>query len=316
MENNSLSGDKARESAKQIAENMKDQVRDKLGNGALSSMVNSVINAAAGLGDSALGTADYGADAAMALTACAMGDSYCSRALSDLSGKNQAAADTVASLMKSETWADIADMAKKAGQGNQLALEGLGGMLAGMLVPVKKLPDGIPGTGKIPLLQKNSDGIHEVKISSTPLEGHDRLNTPDLLGNGKYNPAEAAAAARLETALGKMDRITDSASSGKNADFIITSGPNAGKTVDLMYTTKNLSQKEIDGINKFYEKNMTMPRSSGDIPSGQDQILQHLNKADLVPVDFSVLTQKNQTIFIDFIKTLPKSQQDKIIIMR
>lgn len=170
-------------------------------------------------------------------------------------------------------------------------------------------------SGAASSLVKNADGIYEVKINLTPLEGHDRLNTPDLLGNGKYNPAEAAAAARLETAIGKLDRITNS-STDKNADFIITSGPNAGKTVDLMYTTKNLSQKEIDGINKFYEKNMTTSKSPGDIPHGQDQILQHLKKADLVPVDFSVLTQKNQAIFMDFTKTLPKSQQDKIIIMR
>jgi len=83
-----------------------------------------------------------------------------------------------------------------------------------------------------------------------------------------------------------------------------------------MYTTKNLVQKEIDGINKFFEKNMTTSRLTGDMPSGQDQITQHLNKADLVPVDFTVLTQKNQTIFMNFIKTLSKSQQDKIIIMR
>ncbi|UCZ75072.1 hemagglutinin repeat-containing protein [Dickeya zeae] len=165
-------------------------------------------------------------------------------------------------------------------------------------------------------LVKNADGIYEVKMDSTPLEGHERLNTPDLLGNGKYNPAEAAAAARLETVLGRLDRITDTPSTGKNADFIVTSGPNAGKTVDLMYTTKNLSQKEIDGINKFYEKNMTTPKALGEIPAGQDQILQHLNKADLVPVDFSVLTPSNQKIFMDYIKTLPKSQQDKIIIMR
>ncbi|WP_338404775.1 DUF6862 domain-containing protein, partial [Pantoea agglomerans] len=120
-----------------------------------------------------------------------------------------------------------------------------------------------------------------------------------------------------DVALNNKASASGAASSlDKNADFIITSGPNAGKTVDLMYTTKNLSQKEIDGINKFYEKNMTTSKSPGDIPHGQDQILQHLKKADLVPVDFSVLTQKNQAIFMDFIKTLPKSQQDKIIIMR
>ena len=314
MENNSLSGDKSRESVKQIAGNMKDQVRDKLGEGTLSAIVNSIIGAAADTGDAVLGGADYGADAAMALTSCAMGDSYCTKALSDLEGKNQAAADTLKALMKSETWEAVAGQVKEAAQGNQLALEATGGMLAGLFLPGKKLPDGDAGTGKIPVLQKNSDGITEVKVSSTPLEGHDRLNTPDVNGNGKYNPAEAAAAARLEGVLGPLERAPDTG--GKTADFIISTGPNAGKTVDFMYTTKNLSQKEIDGINKFFEKNMTIPLKTGDIPGGQKQILEHLEKADIVPVDFTVLTPSNQKVFMDYIKTLPKNQQSKIIIMR
>ncbi|WP_156108065.1 hypothetical protein [Cedecea neteri] len=161
---------------------------------------------------------------------------------------------------------------------------------------------------------KNIDGIHEVKVNVTPLEGHSRLNTKDALGNGKYNPAEAAA--RLETSLGKMERLPEGTVGTANADFVITTGPNKGKTVDLMYTTKNLKQVEIDGINKFYEKNMTVSREAGALPPGQDQIIKHLNKADIVLVDFSVLTPKNQQIFMGYVKTLPKSQQDKIIILR
>ncbi|UAN45918.1 hemagglutinin repeat-containing protein [Serratia sp. JSRIV001] len=160
-------------------------------------------------------------------------------------------------------------------------------------------------------LIRNADGIHEVKISSTPLEGHDRLNTPDLGGNGKLKPAEAAAAAQLESAIGTMERYAPppGAKSGTSPDFVITSGPNKGKTVDAMYTTDKLSQKEIDGLNKFYEKNM----NSG---SGKDVIQDHLKKADFVPVDFRVLTPVNQKIFMNYIKTLPKSQQEKIIIVR
>ncbi|WON76268.1 hypothetical protein [Serratia sp. UGAL515B_01] len=163
-------------------------------------------------------------------------------------------------------------------------------------------------------LTKNADGINETKINSTPLESQKRLNTPDINGNGKYNPAEAAAAARLENKLGPLERAPDTG--GKTADFIISSGPNAGKTVDFMYTTKNLSQKEVDGLNKFFEKNMTVTRTDGEIPIGQKQILDHLGKADIVPVDFSVLTPSNQKVFMDYIKTLPKNQQEKFIIMR
>ncbi|HDL8287052.1 TPA: hemagglutinin repeat-containing protein [Yersinia enterocolitica] len=145
VENNSLSGDAARETVKQVTANLKDQVRDKLGEGTLSAIVNSIIGAAADTGDAVLGGADYGADAAMALTSCAMSDSYCTQALSDLSGKNQAAADTLKALMKSETWEAVAGQVKEAAQGNQLALEATGGMLAGLFLPGKKLPDGVAG---------------------------------------------------------------------------------------------------------------------------------------------------------------------------
>ncbi|UDQ79944.1 hypothetical protein LJN55_21395 [Erwinia rhapontici] len=110
MENNSLAGDKARESVKQSAEHWKEQVRDKLGEGTTSSIANGIINALADTGDAALGSADYAADAAMALASCAAGDSYCTKAMSDLAGKNQA------------------------------ALEATGGMLAGIMLPGKKVP--------------------------------------------------------------------------------------------------------------------------------------------------------------------------------
>ena len=149
VENNSLSGDKARETVKQAAASMKDQVRETLGNGTLSAVANSIIGAAADSGDAVLGAADYGADAAMALTACAVGDPYCNKALSDLSGKNQAVADTLKALMSSDTWSAVADTVKQASEGNQLALEATGGMLAGIMLPGKKLPDSIVDTGKL-----------------------------------------------------------------------------------------------------------------------------------------------------------------------
>ncbi|MFK8260736.1 VENN motif pre-toxin domain-containing protein, partial [Erwinia sp. AnSW2-5] len=140
VENNSLSGDKARESVKQSAEHWKDQVRDKLGNGTTSSIANGIINALADTSDTALGSADYVADAAMALASCAARDGYCDRALSDLSGKNQAVADNVKALMNSDTWSAVKDTVVQASEGNQLALEATGGMLAGIILPGKKVP--------------------------------------------------------------------------------------------------------------------------------------------------------------------------------
>ena len=64
------------------------------------------------------------------------------------------------------------------------------------------------------------------------------------------------------------------ATSGTSPDFIITAVPNKGKTVDAIYTTDKLSQKEIDGLNKYYEKNMSI---------GNDKIViqEHLKKLTL-----------------------------------
>ncbi|MFP1761103.1 VENN motif pre-toxin domain-containing protein, partial [Lonsdalea quercina] len=140
VENNSLSGDQARETVKQAAESLKNQVRDKLGEGTTSSIANGIINALSETGDSAIGSVDYVADAAMALASCTTGDGYCDRALNDLSGKNQAVADSVAALMKSETWSAVKDTVVLASTGNQAALEATGGMLAGMILPGKKVP--------------------------------------------------------------------------------------------------------------------------------------------------------------------------------
>ncbi|MEN3753886.1 VENN motif pre-toxin domain-containing protein [Mangrovibacter sp. SLW1] len=143
VENNSLAGDKARQSVKESAEWWKKQIRDKLGEGTTSAIANGIINEIVDSGDSAIGSADYVADAAMALASCAAGDSYCNKALSDLSGKNQAVADSVKALMKSETWSAVADTVKQAAGGNQAALEATGGMLAGIMLPGKKVPDAL-----------------------------------------------------------------------------------------------------------------------------------------------------------------------------
>uniref|UniRef100_UPI002FE18541 VENN motif pre-toxin domain-containing protein n=1 Tax=Providencia huaxiensis TaxID=2027290 RepID=UPI002FE18541 len=313
VENNSMAGDDLRKSYKDSAKWWKDQARETFGEGNTSTAINSVIGALEDAGDLAIAGGDYVFDGAAAVTACATMSSYCQKALDDLAGKHQGVADVAVSLVNGDSWNAIQDLAKRAGEGDQLAAEQLGSMMAGVFIPGKKVPTPVTTTGK---LIKNADGFLEIKVSTTPLEGYGRLDTKDVLGNGKKNPAEAAAAARLETSLGQMDRLPEGAVGTANADFIITTGPNKGKTVDLMYTTKNLKQAEIDGINKFYEKNMTVSKEAGKLPPGQDQIIKHLNKADIVPVDFSVLTPKNQQIFMNYVKTLPKSQQDKIIILR
>ncbi|ADO50554.1 VENN motif pre-toxin domain-containing protein [[Enterobacter] lignolyticus] len=169
VENNSLSGDKSRESVKQSAEYWKDQVRDKLGKGTTSAIANGIINAVADTGDSALGSADYVADAAMALASCAAGDSYCNKALSDLAGKNQTVADSVKALMKSDTWSSVASTLTGAWDGDQAALEATGGILASVILPGKKVPSGIADTGKLSAEKEALRKIAQNSKNSTDL---------------------------------------------------------------------------------------------------------------------------------------------------
>lgn len=167
-----------------------------------------------------------------------------------------------------------------------------------------------------PVVSKNADGFTELSIPVTPREAQARLNTVDASGNGKLSPAEAAAAAQTESIFGPMKRYeapssagADMGGSNPSPDFVVTGGSNAGKTVDFMYTTSKLSAKEVEMLNKFYAKNM----ESG---TGKQQVQDHINKADIVPVDFRVLTPANQKIFMDYVKTLPAAQQSKIVILR
>ncbi|TCQ72543.1 filamentous hemagglutinin [Raoultella ornithinolytica] len=168
VENNSLAGDSAREAAKQAAESLKNQIREKLGEGTSSAIANAIINGLADTGDTALGSADYVADAAMALASCAVGDSYCNKAMSDLAGKNQAVADSVAAMMNSDTWSAMKDTVVQASEGNQAALEATGGMLAAIILPGKKAPH-VPNAGAVGNMNEffKKSGFGELTKSSS-----------------------------------------------------------------------------------------------------------------------------------------------------
>ncbi len=162
---------------------------------------------------------------------------------------------------------------------------------------------------------RNADGLSEVKAGAYSKEAFERLNKEDAAVK-KPKPAEAIMAAQLESELGEMKRYEIRPGDKNNPDFEIVSGPHAGKTVDAMYTTENFSPREIENLNKFYEKNMTIPESADKLPKGQKVILEHLEKADFVPIDFRILNSANQMIFINYIKTLTPEQQAKFIIVR
>ena len=217
-----------------------------------------------------------------------------------------------------ERYATSKEIAQKGGESLLTTAAGYGaGKLIEPLVVVvsksgvwSKISSVFKGSTDIPVNPQT--GLKEVSPSSTPLNSHEKLNQPD---QGKLKPAEAATGAQLESVLGPMEKYSG-AMIDKNPDWVIKSGPYKDKTVDAMYTTDKLTKKEIDGLNKFYEKSMTVvDTKTGKIP-GIENIQKHLNKANFVPIDFRVLTPQNQKIFLNYVKTLPKSQQQQFIILR
>ncbi|MEY0290695.1 hypothetical protein AB7303_19960 [Providencia rettgeri] len=100
-------------------------------------------------GDLAIAGGDYVLDGAAAVTTCATASNYCQKALNDLEGKHQGALDVATSLINGDSWNAIQDLAKRAGEGDQLAAEQLGAAMAGIFIPGKKVPTPATG-GKIP----------------------------------------------------------------------------------------------------------------------------------------------------------------------
>ncbi len=125
----------------------------------------------------------------MALAACAAGDCYCSKAMSDLAGKNQVMADTVTALMKSETWSAIADTVKDASSGNQVALEATGGLLACIILPGSIVPCSVTRIETILKSEKNWESARNKALNIVGNLGAD--STPVIgwleasVGNGK-----------------------------------------------------------------------------------------------------------------------------------
>lgn len=89
----------------------------------------------------------------------------------------------------------------------------------------------------------------------------------------------------------------------KNPDFMFVDGPYAGKTVDFMWTDGTRSVQ----INKFFPNNAAQ---------NQKQLIDHIGKADIVPLDYRNLSAANQDMVNSWIKNLTSEQRGKIIILR
>ncbi|WP_339097458.1 hypothetical protein V6917_17820 [Pectobacterium brasiliense] len=120
---------------------------------------------------------------------------------------------------------------------------------------------------------------------------------------GKNKLAEGSVATELQNTMGgKLERVDPDAS---GADFVFSSGPNKGKTVDFMFTTAKCSEKEVEGMNKFFNNNWD---------NNVKTLHQHLEKADIVPLDFINLTPANQQRILENLNTFPASQKIRLLL--
>ncbi|MBU5615814.1 hypothetical protein KPY62_01590 [Psychrobacter sp. TAE2020] len=235
-----------------------------------------------------------------------------------LTDPNKAGRDMRAAIIqwKGDYNKALKDNPRLAGQMRGELEEAVGMAVAGTVMtgPTTSAIKSLRATGKFDINTKRTTtiiyrdkttGLSTVEAYSTNLDIHGTLNVRD---QGKFKPAEAATGAQLEPVLGKMQPYSGS-TLGANPDWVITEGVNKGKTVDAMYTTNNLKDSEIKGLNYGFGINF---KKGTEI----SQIQKHLSKADFVTIDFRVLNSQNQKIFTDYVKTLPKKQQDQIIIIQ
>ncbi|MDO4434676.1 MAG: phage minor head protein [Alysiella sp.] len=79
------------------------------------------------------------------------------------------------------------------------------------------------------------------------------------------------------------------------------------KTLDFMFTMDGYPQKKIDALNQFFARPNT-----NDWLNKIDNIQQHLQKADIVPMDLRYLTVQNRIKLLVYVLSLPKEQQNQI----
>ncbi|OMW19074.1 cell surface protein [Burkholderia pseudomallei] len=140
-------------------------------------------------------------------------------------------------------------------------------------------------------------------VASNPvdLNAFDRLNVVDP-AVGKFRPGEAGAAAELENYLGGT---LQRAPQGSSVDFVFSSGPNNGKTVDFMLTPDTVAQAAK--INQFFDKNLN---------NFMNTLSDHAAAADFVPLDSRFLSEANKTLLVKAIGNLPQKLQAKIILIK
>ncbi|WP_239142969.1 hypothetical protein [Variovorax sp. WS11] len=100
----------------------------------------------------------------------------------------------------------------------------------------------------------------------------------------------------------------DSKGDEKSPDFVIAEGPNAGMTVDFMFS--------VDTAYAGTHMNRNFLRSPGDRLAMFNRLNDHLAKADIVPLNFRNLTLENQEHLMEIINQLPPAVRTQLLIIR
>lgn len=169
--------------------------------------------------------------------------------------------------------------------------------------PFSTIAPGANGVEGLPsALRMNGEGPTTI-IARDPVNiaAQRRLNGIDLDRNA-FAPGEAGAAAEMENYLGGTLKR---APGGTSADYVVESGNFSGARIDFKLTPDTFEQAAK--INTYFDK--TFPKFS---QSFADKLANPMG-VDLMPFDTRFLTPANQGKLFDFINTLPKSSQQKVI---
>ena len=130
-------------------------------------------------------------------------------------------------------------------------------------------------------------------------------------GGNNISVYEAEAAAAWQQATGDRLEVFDLGGTDgeKPADYLI-SDPNLPREkwlrLDFMYVTEPF---KLEKMNHYFQK-------TEEIWSGQMKTIQeHLQKADIVPLDFSALNLMNRHRVLQYVLSLPEVQRNKIRIL-
>ena len=142
------------------------------------------------------------------------------------------------------------------------------------------------------------------------------------LNNNKSSPFEGMAGdeweqyhkvelERFDPEKHKVLAYNDKTGKPKSADFAIigNGNPKQWQTIDFMFT---IGEKEAKNMAYQYLES-TKPRFANSWQKLKDNILEHLSKSDIVPMDMRIIDARMATKIIAFVLTLPVEQQRKII---